>query len=102
MKKQNMKRKETRVLSGFGVALAALASSVAIAAESPVAPKMKATTPALTQKAPVADRLCRIGDEQCMMAKPFAQKLSALKQKELKALIAKGVQVDVRDACLIC
>jgi len=97
---------KTKVLSGFGAALAALAGNLAMAADSPTMPKAQLTQPALavTGKARLnnLEARCRLHDESCLMGKAYVKNLSEVQRRDLKVLIGLGVQTDIKDACLVC
>jgi hypothetical protein len=109
MRNQRRKQIDAVVLSGFGAALALMAGNLALAEETKSPPSTKAVAPtrqAVPVKAPskpnVQPDLCALKDEQCVMAKPFATQLNVAQTKELKVMIAKGIRVDIKDACLVC
>lgn len=102
------RRVKTQVLSSFGVALAAMAGNLAMAADAPTVPKNQLTTqPALATKtlsrnAPTLEARCRLHDESCLMGKDYVKTLNDGQRKQLKVLIGLGVQTDIKDACLVC
>lgn len=96
---------KTKVLTGFGVALAAVAGNLAMAAESTTMPKVQLTQPALavTSKARLnTSGRCNLHDESCLMNKPYVKTLNDAQRRDLKVLIGLGVQTDIKDACLVC
>jgi hypothetical protein len=97
---------KTKVLTGFGAALAAVAGNLAMAAESTTIQKAQLTQPALstvTTKARLnASGRCNLHDESCLMNKPYVKTLNDAQRRDLKVLIGLGVQTDIKDACLVC
>jgi len=106
MKARKTNKMATKVLSGFGVALAAVAGNLAVAADATNAAKVQLTQPALavtpTKTRLNMDARCRLHDESCLMNKPYVKTLNEAQKRDLKVLIGLGVQTDIKDACLVC
>ncbi len=103
MKKSTKQSMRTVRLSGFGAALTIIAANLANAAD-PVPQQIKTQVLAATPLTVIIDKatLCKLGDQACMLDKPYIKALSGAQRKELKVLIGMNVQTDIKDACLIC